>query len=174
MGLVDLYAATPGAGNDYWDWHRYVGQFSYMGFSSFESNAPSLTAYERWYLGWLDDSQISCSLSDMTQTLTAVENSGGTKAVMIPLSQTREIVIESRRPVGIDKNMKKSGALVYLVDSTKQSGMGPVQVYPIDLKNDPLYLKAPRAVGESVTVEGFTIMVTASDSSGDTISVKRG
>ena len=174
MGLVDLYAATPGAGNDYWDWHRYVGQFSYMGFSSFESNAPSLTAYERWYLGWLDDSQISCSLSDMTQTLTAVENSGGTKAVMIPLSQTREIVIESRRPVGIDKNMKKSGALVYLVDSTKQSGMGPVQVYPIDLKNDPLYLKAPRAVGESVTVEGFTITVTASDSSGDTISVKRG
>jgi len=61
MGLVDLYAATSGGGSDYWDFHRYVGQFSYMGFSSFESNAPGLTAYERWYLNWLDDSQIICS-----------------------------------------------------------------------------------------------------------------
>ena len=27
MGLVDLYASTKGGGNDYWDYHRYVGQF---------------------------------------------------------------------------------------------------------------------------------------------------
>ena len=69
--------------------------------------------------------------------------------------------------------LKKSGALVYLVDSTKQSGMGPVQIYPSDTKSDPLYVQAPRAVGESVTVEGFTIRVMASDSSGDTVFVKR-
>jgi hypothetical protein len=41
---------TPGGGKDYWVHHRYVGQFSYMGYSSFESNAPSLLAYERWNL----------------------------------------------------------------------------------------------------------------------------
>lgn len=174
MGLVDVYAATPGGGNEYWDWHRYTGQFSYMGFSSFDANAPGLFAYERWNLGWLDDSQIICSALDTTQTLFAVENTGGVKAVMVPLSKTKAIVIESRRPVGIDKNIKKSGALVYLVDSTKQSGMGPVQVHPIDLKNDPLYLKAPLAVGENVTVEGYTITVTASETSGDTVSIKRG
>jgi hypothetical protein len=93
---------------------------------------------------------------------------------MIPLSKTKEIVIESRRPIGLDKNLKKSGAVIYLVDSTKQSGMGPVQVYPIDLKNDPTYLNAPRAVGETVTLEGYTITVNASDSLGDTVSVRRG
>ena len=174
MGLVDLYAATPGGGSDYWDWHRYVGQFSYMGFSSFDSNAPGLTAYERWYLGWIDDSQIICSSTEASQLITAVEVAGGVKAIMIPISKTKEIVIESRRPIGLDKGLKKSGALVYLVDSTKQSAMGPVQIYPSDTKNDPLYLQAPRANGESVSLEGYTITVTASDSSGDTVSVKRG
>jgi M6 family metalloprotease-like protein len=174
MGLVDVYAATPGGGSDYWDWHRYTGQFSLMGWSSFEANAPGLFAYERWYLGWLDDSQIICSATDTTQLITPVESSGGVKALMIPLSRTKEIVIESRRPIGLDKNLKKSGAVIYLVDSTKQSGMGPVQIYPIDLKNDPTYLNAPRTMGESITLEGYTISVTASDSSGDTVSVKRG
>jgi M6 family metalloprotease-like protein len=174
MGLVDVYAATPGGGSDYWDWHRYTGQFSLMGWSSFDGNAPGLFAYERWYLGWLDDAQINCSATDTTQLITPVESSGGVKALMIPLSQTKEIVIESRRPIGLDKNLKKSGAVIYLVDSTKQSGMGPVQIYPIDLKSDPTYVNAPRTVGESVTLEGYTITVTASDSSGDTVSVKRG
>ena len=174
MGLVDLYAATAGGGSDYWDFHRYVGQFSYMGFSSFESNSPGLTAYERWYLNWLDDSQIICSQADkLTQQISRIETAGGVKAVMIPLSATREIVIESRRSGGIDKALQKPGALVYVVDSTKQSGMGPVQIYPIDLKNDPKYLLAPRGLGESVTVEGYTITVTAADTSGDTISVLR-
>jgi M6 family metalloprotease-like protein len=174
MGLVDFYAATPGGGNDYWDWHRYVGQFSYMGYSSFESNAPGLTAYERWYLDWLDNSQIICSsAAETSQLISPVETAGGVKAVMIPLSKTKLIVIESRRPLGIDKNLKKSGALVYIIDSTKQSGMGPAQVYPIDLKNDPLYLTAPRAKGESVSVEGYTITVTSSDNSGDTVTFKR-
>ena len=174
MGLVDVYAATPGGGTDYWDWHRYTGQFSLMGWSSFDANAPGLFAYERWYLGWLDDAQINCSATDTTQLITPVESSGGVKALIIPLTQTKEIVIESRRPIGLDKNLKKSGAVIYLVDSTKQSGMGPVQIYPIDLKSDPTYINAPRTVGESVTLEGYTITVTASDSSGDTVSIKRG
>ena len=174
MGLVDFYANTAGGGSDYWDWHRYVGQFSYMGFSSFDSNAPGLTAYERWYLNWIDDSQIICSRLEITnQLITPVESSGGIKAVIIPLTKTKEIVVESRRPIGIDKNLKKSGALVYIIDSTKQSGRGPAQIYPIDLKNDPLYLQAPRAAGESVSIEGYTISVSSSNTSGDTVTIKR-
>ena len=174
MGLVDLYASTSSDLGNSWDGHRFVGQFSYMGLPSFESNAPGLTAYERWYLDWLDDSQVVCSsASEITQLITPLETVGEIKAVMIPLSSTRLIVIESRRPIGIDRKLKKSGALVYLIDSTKSSGMGPVQIYPVDTKSDPLYLQAPRGVGESVTVEGFTIKVLASDSTGDTVFVNR-
>ena len=174
MGLVDFYAFTSSDLSNSLDGHRYVGQFSYMGLSSFDSNSPGLTAYERWYLDWLDDSQVLCSsANEITQLITPVETVGGIKAVMIPLSRTQSIVIESRRPIGIDIKLKKSGTLVYLVDSTKQSGMGPVQIYPSDIKSDPLFLQAPRAVGESVTVKGFSIKVLASDSSGDTVFVKR-
>jgi M6 family metalloprotease-like protein len=173
MGLVDLYAATASTGSR-WDYHRYVGQFSYMGLSSFNSNAPSLTAYERWNLDWLDDQQIVCSdQSEFTQLITPVQTAGGIKAIMLPLSSTKLIVVESRRAIGIDKGIKKTGALVYIVDSIKQSGYGPIQVFPIDLTSDPVYLNSPRALGESVSLEGYTITVTATGLSGDTVSITR-
>ena len=175
LGLVDLYAATRENVSDQYDQFRFTGEFSYMGFSSYESNSPSLFAYERWNLGWLDDSQIKCmSESKTTQLITPVETIGGIKAVMIPISKTRAVVIESRRPLGIDSKLAKSGALVYVVDSTNQSGFGPVKVYPSNVTSDPRYLQAPRAVGEKITIEGVTVTVTQSNESGDTVEVSKG
>ena len=174
LGLVDLYAFTQSNPANRYDQFRYTGEFSYMGFSSFESNAPSLFAYERWNLGWIDDSQIKC-LKDVksTELISPVQTSGGVKAVIIPISRTKAVVIESRRALGIDKNIAKSGALVYVVDSSIQSGQGPVKVFPSDVSSDPRYLKAPRALGESITTEGITVKVTKSDDSGDTVEISK-
>mgnify|MGYP006179709901 CR=1 FL=1 len=174
LGLVDLYAFTQSNSANRYDGFRYTGEFSYMGFSSYESNAPSLFAFERWNLGWINDSQIKC-LKDAksTELISPVQTSGGVKAVIIPISRTRAVVIESRRAIGIDKNIAKSGALVYVVDSSIQSGQGPVRVFPSDVSSDPRYLKAPRALGESVTTEGVTIKVTKSDDSGDTVEITK-
>ena len=174
LGLVDLYAATQSNPANRYDGLRYTGEFSYMGLSSYESNAPSLFAYERWNLGWIDDSQIKC-LKDVksTELISPVQTSGGVKAVIIPISRTKALVIESRRASGIDKNIAKSGALVYVVDSSIQSGQGPIKVFPSDVSSDPRYLKAPRALGESVTTEGVTIKVTKSDDSGDTVEITK-
>jgi M6 family metalloprotease-like protein len=175
LGLVDLYAFTQENSANQYDGLRYTGEFSYMGFSSYESNSPSLLAYERWNLGWLDDSQIKCmNESKTTQLITPVETIGGVKAVMVPISKTKAVVIESRRPLGIDSKLAKSGALVYVVDSTNQSGLGPVKVYPSDVTSDPRYLKAPRAVGEKITIEGVTVTVTQSNESGDTVEGSKG
>ena len=174
LGLVDLYAFTQSNSANRYDNFRYTGEFSYMGFSSYESNAPSLFAFERWNLGWINDSQIKC-LKDAksTELISPVQTSGGVKAVVIPISRTKAVVIESRRAIGIDKNIAKSGALVYVVDSSIQSGQGPVRVFPSDVSSDPRYLKAPRALGESVTTEGVTIKVTKSDDSGDTVEITK-
>jgi M6 family metalloprotease-like protein len=174
MGLVDVYAATrENAANSY-DGHRYVGEFSYMGFSSFEGNAPGLFAFERWNLGWLEDSQIVCSSAkEISQLVTPVQSAGGIKAVIVPLSRTKALVVESRRAIGLDSKIAKTGALVYIVDSSVQSGYGPVKIYPSSVSTDPRYLQAPRAVGESVTVEGITVSVTSASSAGDTVSIKR-
>ena len=174
LGLVDLYAFTQSNPANRYDGLRYTGEFSYMGFSSYESNAPSLFAFERWNLGWINDSQIKC-LKDAksTELISPVQTSGGVKAVIIPISRTKAVVIESRRAIGIDKNIAKSGALVYVVDSSIQSGQGPVRVFPSDVSSDPRYLKAPRALGESVTTEGITVKVTKSDDSGDTVEITK-
>jgi riboflavin synthase alpha subunit len=72
----------------------------------------------------------------------------------------------------VDKNLKKSGALVYLIDSAQQSGMGPVKIYPAD-NSDNRRLQSTRAEGESVTVEGITVTVVKSDKDGDLVEVKR-
>jgi hypothetical protein len=145
-----------------------------MGIPSSSRNAPSLLAFERWNLGWINDSQITCMTGkQVTSTISPVQATGGNKAVVVPLTRTKAIVIESRRPLGIDRNLNKSGALIYLVDSSIQSGLGPVQIFPKDLSNDPWYLNAPRTVGDSLTLEGVTIEVIASDENGDTVSVRR-
>ena len=174
LGLVDLYAFTQSNSANRYDGFRYTGEFSYMGFSSYESNAPSLFAFERWNLGWISDSQIRCVKDAKSpEIISPVQTSGGVKAVVVPISRTKAVVIESRRATGIDKNIAKSGALVYVVDSSIQSGQGPVRVFPSDVSSDPRYLKAPRALGESVTTEGVTIKVTKSDDSGDTVEITK-
>jgi M6 family metalloprotease-like protein len=174
LGLVDFYAFTRENSSNPYDGHRYVGEFSYMGLSSFDGNAPSLFAFERWNLGWLDDSQIVCSTAkEISQLVTPVQSTGGIKAVIVPITTTRALVVESRRAIGLDSRISKTGALVYTVDSSVQSGYGPVRVYPSSVASDPRYLQAPRALGESVTVEGITVRVTGSSDSGDTVLITR-
>jgi hypothetical protein len=158
MGLVDLYAFQG-------DTHRFVGGFDMMGLIS--GLAPEYLAYDRW-LGWLDDAQISCQLnSDSTVTLTAIEQPGGIKAVMVPTSPTSLVVVESRRALGFDSGLTKTGALVYTVDSSVLSGNGPMQVYP----NLTDKYQSPLMTGDQVTVGKVTITVTHATSSGDTVRV---
>ncbi len=169
LGLVDLYAYEGTSGSELL---RYTGMFSYMGYNSFESNAPALLAWERWVLGWLDDDQINCANpfadGDVNDQVTPISQATGLKAVIVPFSETSALVVESRRASGLDKNLVKPGALVYLVDSSLQSGYGPVKVFPSS-EDDPYFLQATLSAGESVEVDGLKIEVTESTDSGDSI-----
>lgn len=168
MSLPDLYAYEYDTSN-YEDQHRFVGGFSLMGY--IDGNAPELFAFERWQLGWLDDNQIYChQTGDAIVTLSAIETAGGTKAVMVPISDAKAVVVESRRALGYDQNIVKAGALVYLVNTSVSSGQGPILVYPA-LENDPYREQSPLAAGESVTVEGVTITVLEATEEGDTVQV---
>lgn len=168
LGLPDLYAYQYDTAN-YDDVHRFVGGFSLMGLIS--GNAPEYFAFERWQLGWLDDSQIVCQLSnDQTTTLSAIESPGGTKAVIVPLNDSMAIVVESRRPIGYDQALVKSGALVYTVNTSIYTGEGPLVVYPI-LENDPYREQSPLAEGESIILENVTITVLDATNEGDIVQV---
>ena len=170
MGLVDLYAfAVDSSIPD--SAFRFTGYFSYMGFSSSTSNSPGPFAWERWLLGWIDDSQIKCQHSGSgTTVLTPIERVGGTKAVIVPTGRYTAVVIESRRAEGIDKNMVKEGVLVYTVDTSIATGYGPIKVQNLQ-PNDPHLRQSPLRVGESLTVGTVKINVSASDSSSDTVEV---
>lgn len=173
MGLVDLYSFAEDASAVVSGQFRFTGEFSYMGLSSLTSTSPSLLGWERWILGWIEDNQVQCLKSGATSiTLTPVESSGGLKLAIIPITSTKAVVVESRRAIGIDQKMDKVGALVYVVDSSIQSGLGPVKIYP-QSASDPKYLQAPRGLNQSVTVEGVTITVIANSSTSDTIKIEK-
>ncbi len=170
MGLVDLYAFdvdTSIPDNAF----RFTGYFGYMAFSSSNSNAPGLFAWERWLLGWIDDSQIKCQLTGNGATvLTPIERIGGTKAVIVPTGKYTAAMIESRRAEGVDKNMVKQGVLVYTLDTSIASGYGPIRVQNVQ-PNDPRLKESPLSVGETLTIGKVTIKVSASDSLADTVDV---
>jgi M6 family metalloprotease-like protein len=173
MGLVDLYAYSYSSSITN-DLIRYVGYFSYMGYNSFSSNSPGLTAWERYVLGWVSDSQVECAnpliTGEINTLITPISSTGGKKAVIVPIGSTKVLVVESRRRSGIDANMVKEGALVYVVDSSLASGYGAIQVYPTDSKSNG-YLQAPLAAGESVTVSGIKVEVLSASSSGDSVRI---
>jgi M6 family metalloprotease-like protein len=168
MSLPDLYAYVYDV-SSYEDQHRFVGGFSLMGY--IDGRAPEIFAFERWQLGWLDDEQIFCQQTrEEKVTLSAIELAGGIKAVIVPINNTKAVVVESRRALGYDKNILKAGALVYTVIANVFSGEGPIVVYPA-LENDPYRDQSPLAVGESVIVEGVTITVLEATETSDTVQV---
>ena len=167
MGLPDLYAFTSDGSQP--DIHRFVGGFGLMGYIL--GSAPEYFAYERWQLGWLDDNQVVClAQGDTTQTLSAIETAGGLKAVVIPLDGSRAVVVESRRALGYDSKLPKSGALVYEINTSTATGLGPIVIHPIDA-GDPWRYTSPLAPGESVTVDGVTVSVTSATDQADVVKV---
>lgn len=174
LGLVDLYAYDKDDESNSYDLLRYTGEYSYMGFNSFTANAPGLTAWERWLLGWVTDSQMTCANpyrdGEVVAKLTPISTLGGTKAVVVPLSETKAAVVEVRRAEGIDAKIRKPGVLVYTVDTSLASGKGAIRVYPASA-DDPRFLESTRAAGESVSVDGLKIEVVSSEEDGDTVRV---
>ncbi|MFH8384777.1 M6 family metalloprotease domain-containing protein [Kitasatospora sp. NPDC018058] len=122
FGLPDLYGFT---GTDY---HRYVGGWDLMG--DIAGPAPQHIGWERWKFGWIDDRQVACLPTSGSRTvhLKAVERPGGTKIAVVRTSDTTAYVAESRRAVGADSKACSTGVLVYKVDTSTQTGYGPVQV----------------------------------------------
>jgi len=168
MGLPDLYAYQFDYAN-YDDQHRFSGGFGLMGY--IDGLAPEFFAFERWQLGWLGDEQIIClQKGEQTVALTPIETEGGVKAVMIPVSESKVVVVESRRAVGYDAGLLKSGALVYTVDTSIPSGEGTLVIYPI-LEGDPYRYQSPLAIGEVVTVDGVTVTVLDASDGGDTVEI---
>ena len=141
-----------------------------------------LSIWEKWILGYISDSQVRCADKSNTSLHWLAPSSVKTtenKALVIPLSQTKVIVIESIRAAGMYYKWPKNtwGALTYVVDVTKEvHGYGMKLILPQNRYAGTLpYMlaEAPLRIGESITYEGVKISIVESGNFGDVIKVEK-
>ena len=170
------------------DWNYPDGNTS-TGYR-YQLRMEEMLAWSRWQLGWLNDSQVSCvNEADVTVTLTPVAEPGdGTAMAAVPLSAREMIVVESRRKLGYDvgkhyrapdtdasttfPRLVTEGVLVYTVDSLQRTGTLPLKIAG-DSGNGQVDDFPILEAGESVTLAGYTITVTADDGDTHTVTISR-
>jgi M6 family metalloprotease-like protein len=123
-GLPDLYSYD--AVEKGHDPNIFVGQWDIMG----ESNPPrGFSAWSLIQLGWITPEMINVGTSaTLPIALRPLESDSGIRVLVVPISDTTSYIVEVRRQIGSDKNLPSEGILVYLVDSSKENGCGPVRV----------------------------------------------
>ncbi|MER5291365.1 M6 family metalloprotease domain-containing protein [Streptomyces pharetrae] len=176
FGLPDLYTQEGGAAVGHWD------------IMSEDWGANNdLLGWHKWKLGWLDAAQVSCASARGTteHTLTPLAHPGGPKLLFVPLDRRTGYAVELRTRAGNDEAVCRPGVLVYKVDSTVDTGQGPVRVY--DSRRDSggctrspnvhaELSDAPFSPGETFKdpKRGIHISVTSADGKGNhTVRVTR-
>ena len=152
-----------------------LGYFDLMA----NQNLPELLVWQRFLLGILNDNQIRCVTNQTSTThwLSPVASiTTKPKGVVIPLSSTTAIVVESRRRLGFDINMGKNteGALVYRLDTKVPYHLSPIKIiYPTRSIDREWETDSTLRLGESVTSDGWKITVTEAGKFGDVIKVEK-
>jgi M6 family metalloprotease-like protein len=143
-----------------------------------------LHGWQRWYLDWIDDSQVACldelapkETVHLISPLTTVAK--GNKSVMLKLSPSSALAIEVLR--SSSENTFPSaydGVVVYKIDTKLPGGKGSISIISNAGKSQPT--KGGRAgligtlsVGESVKYEDYTIKVLKNSTTGDYVSVSK-
>jgi M6 family metalloprotease-like protein len=185
LGLPDLYDFSH-SGSWSADLFRFAGSWDTM---SWNEQGGHFLAWEKWKLGWLDASQLTClgGPGELTTTVTLLERTGGLKAIVVPTGLSSAYVIEARKRIGEDARLCEDGVLIYTVNAAIRSGSGPIQVQAAQRDNTsgdafsrcgPLY-NAPfdSARGEVATftdnTAGLTVQVLSSSATGYRVHVTR-
>jgi hypothetical protein len=164
LGLQDLY------GKSETDPSPFVGDFDFMSNASKDAAAPSLLGWDRWRLGWISDASVVCvkPTAENRITLSPLQTGKGTLLVVVPLSSTRALVMESRHPIGLDSKLATSGVLVYIVDTTTDTTEGPMRV---QLSPNATLADALLEVGEYLKSAGWTVSVTRNEVWGNEFAI---
>ena len=141
FGLPDLYS--------YQDSTDTADYFSVMNMAA--SEGVGYFGWERYILGWLDDPQMIChKAGEVVGNLIPLTKKNGLKMIAVPISSSEVLVVENRTKEGIDKMISSAGIIVYVVDSSIESGKNPIKV----LNN-----KKPIKIGSSFVYDNVKIEV---------------
>ncbi|CAN1644569.1 hypothetical protein MCERH3_00425 [Candidatus Nanopelagicaceae bacterium] len=139
-----------------------------------DGESRELTGWMRFVAGWLDDERVYCqqatTLKPIEMTLVPLNGeSKGIKMAVFPLSDTKALIVESRRETKFSCTMptKRDGVLVYTLDTTLSHGENFLKpIAPEGRRNEtsmdcqvepfpnPILYK-----GEKIATEGLSIEV---------------
>jgi M6 family metalloprotease-like protein len=195
-GGADMYNNLPGA---QWKWMAHETGHAFglydedlnhasqtLGFwglmaMNWSVNAIEHNSWDRYLQGWLPEEQVACLAkpaltgAGTTVKLSPLERlNTDTKAVMVPLSASKILVMESRKNEGYDHIVTgHEGVLVYTVDMTVGTLGGGYRTQRRVGSVDPNFEDAALHVGDTITVDGVTVSVTASSADGNTVKVAK-
>lgn len=139
-----------------------------------DGESRELSGWIRFVAGWLDDQKVYCQeFSKLSSTEISLvplnESKDGFKLVVIPISETKAVILESRRETKFSCKMpsKRNGVLAYLYDATKSHGENFLKpVTPEGRKSEYSYdcITVPSTdsilyKGDKVTFEGISIEI---------------
>jgi hypothetical protein len=139
-----------------------------------DGESKELSGWLRFVAGWLDDEKVYCqelsTLKNTDVTLVPLSGSGnGVKMVVVPISATKAVVIESRRETKFSCTMpsKRNGVLVYTYDATLSHGenfLQPINTgrWALEYSSDCPVTGNPNPIlykGDKISVEGVTIEI---------------
>ena len=176
-------------GNDAPRWLKNpIDGFDIMG--NQDGAVKTISSWLRWLAGWLDDDQVVCiteeSITDEYFQLQPLNDiSGQVEAVVIKLSETKAVVIESRRfDERFDRKIPHSrdGLVVYTVDATKAAAQGSMELLSprditkfVEVKHwrSAQELDANFCQGDSVDVSWLRIEAVAIQDGGDYVRISK-
>ena len=191
FSLPSTFNEEPNSGRNYWSWwmYHFVGGLgvpkyggstatplhSYLIQGSTEGERD-LSGWIRFLIGWMPETRVYCrtaeNLSKLDVTLVPLTDnkSQGIKLAVIPLSDTKALVMESRRVTkfACTTNTERSGVLLYIYDSTLgHQGEYFKAISPSgrSIENYSCYASRTQDFllhqGDKVTYEGITIEMVA-------------
>ena len=143
-----------------------------------------LSIWEKWLLGFVKDSQIQCK-SDSSESIHWIAPSSvrtkESKAVVVSISNTKVVVLESIRAAGLHYKVPRDsqGVLVYEIDTTKSDhGMGMKLSLPtsrsVTNEPKPFFLAAASLKnGESTFSNGYVFTILDSGTFGEIIKISK-
>ncbi|KAK8123974.1 M6 metalloprotease [Apiospora kogelbergensis] len=162
---------------------EFVGGFSIMG--AIGEVAPDMFAFDKWRLGWMDDSAMQCitEKGSSTHVLQPLAADSGVRAVMIPTSRTTALVAEARTPGASTPSPAPRACFFYTIDTEVVSGSGPVRVVDTleqelhwcggySLNMAPLSFVELRSSSKTIKELGITVTLLEHDESADTWKIK--
>ena len=161
-----------------YDSERGMGDWGLM-----SRNNGDLLAWQKWLLGFTQDSQVHCvSATDAVSTTHWLAPSSvktpHEKLLVIKVSESKALIVESIRAKGLSYRFEKErlGALVYEVDaSDTRHDYGYTVMYPDNRRpkpSRPAMFDASLKLGESLTYEGVKITNVEWGDFGDVIKVE--